>query len=132
MTQYYFITAYNFANNESGNSNLATFTPAGSPPPPPPPVETVSLTVVGNLATGPWGVEGSTTDPRDVMAILRLDGVVQHVEHYVPYSFPDDNGTTVRTGLFGTGSHTVEFVFYVEGTTTEIGRASVTVQQGSP
>ena len=25
----------------------------------------------------------------------------------------------------------VEFVFYVEGTTTELGRASVTVQEGS-
>jgi len=36
VTQYYFITAYDFANNESGASNLATFTPAGSPPPPPP------------------------------------------------------------------------------------------------
>jgi hypothetical protein len=35
VTQYYFITAYDSANNESGNSNLATFTPAGSPPPPP-------------------------------------------------------------------------------------------------
>ena len=29
------------------------------------------------------------------------------------------------------GSHIVEFVFYVEGTTTEIGRASVTVQEES-
>ena len=38
VTQYYFITAYDSANNESGNSNLATFTPSGSPPPPPPPV----------------------------------------------------------------------------------------------
>ncbi len=35
VTQYYFITAYDSANNESGSSNLATFTPAGSPPPPP-------------------------------------------------------------------------------------------------
>jgi len=34
-TQYYFITAYDFANNESGASNLATFTPSGSLPPPP-------------------------------------------------------------------------------------------------
>jgi hypothetical protein len=33
-TQYYFITAYDSANNESGASNLATFTPSGSPPPP--------------------------------------------------------------------------------------------------
>ena len=35
VTQYYFITAYDLANNESGSSNLATFTPAGSPPPAP-------------------------------------------------------------------------------------------------
>jgi len=35
VTQYYFITAYDFANNESGSSSLVTFTPAGSPPPPP-------------------------------------------------------------------------------------------------
>ena len=35
VTQYYFITAYDFANNESGSSSLAIFTPAGSPPPPP-------------------------------------------------------------------------------------------------
>lgn len=36
VTQYYFITAYDSANNESSASNLAIFTPAGSPPPPPP------------------------------------------------------------------------------------------------
>lgn len=30
-TQFYFITAYDSANNESGSSNLATFMPAGSP-----------------------------------------------------------------------------------------------------
>jgi hypothetical protein len=134
VPQYYLITAYDFANNESGSSNVVTFTPAGfpPPPPPPPPVGKVSLKVVGNPATGPWGVEGSTTDPRDVMATLRLDGVVYHVEHNAPYSFPGDNGTTTKTGLFGRGSHTVEFVFYVEGTTTEIGRVSMTVHEGIP
>ena len=45
---------------------------------------------------------------------------------------PGDNGTTVTTGRFGPWSHTVEFVFYEEGTTTEIGRASITVLEGSP
>jgi hypothetical protein len=35
VTQYYFITAYDFANNESSGSNVATVTPGGSPPPPP-------------------------------------------------------------------------------------------------
>jgi len=132
VTQYYFITAYDFANNESVASNLAGIVTAGSPPPPPPPVGTVSLKVVGNPATGPWGVEGFTSDPRNVMASIALDGVGHHIEHYVPYGFPDDNGTTATTALFGTGSHTVEFVFYLEGTTTEIGRASVTVREGSP
>lgn len=37
VTQYYFITAYDFANNESTESNLSTFTPAGTPPPVTPP-----------------------------------------------------------------------------------------------
>lgn len=35
VIQYYFITAYDIGNRESGSSNLATFIPAGSPPPPP-------------------------------------------------------------------------------------------------
>ena len=56
---------------------------------------------------------------------------MHHVENHAPYGFPDDNGTTATTGLFGSGSHTVEFVFYLQGTTTEIGRASVTVEEGS-
>lgn len=129
-TQYYFLTAHDFANNSSPESATTTFTPAGTPPPPPPPA--VSLKVVGDPATGPWGVEGSTTDLRDVMATVRLDGVVHHIENNTPYGFPSDNGTTATTGLFGTGSHTVEFVFYPQGTTSEIGRASVTVQEGSP
>jgi hypothetical protein len=100
------------------------------PPPPPPPVGTVTLTIVGNPATGPWGVRGSTTDLRDVMARVYLDQILHHLEHNAPYGFPGDNGTTATTGLFGTGTHTVEFVFYLEGTTTEIGRASLTVREG--
>ncbi len=35
VTQYYFITAYDNGNLESGSSNIATFIPAGSPPTPP-------------------------------------------------------------------------------------------------
>ena len=35
--QYYFVTAYDSANHESGASNLAVFIPVGSPPPPPTP-----------------------------------------------------------------------------------------------
>jgi hypothetical protein len=74
----------------------------------------------------------TATNPQDVMAHVRLDGVLQGVENYAPYSFPGDIGATVTTGRFGTGRHTVEFVFYLQGTTTEIGRASVTVEEGNP
>ena len=71
----------------------------------------MSLKVVGNPAAGPWGMEGFTTDPRNVMLTARLDGVVHHVEHTArPMASPSD-GTTTTTGLFGIGSHTVEFIF---------------------
>jgi hypothetical protein len=58
------------------------------------------------------------------MAHVRLDGVMQYVEYNAPYDF--------FKKLYGTGRHTVEFVFYLQNTTTEIGRASVTVQEGTP
>ena len=38
VTQYYFVTAYDLSNNESGGSNVATYIPAGASPTPPPPV----------------------------------------------------------------------------------------------
>ncbi|MBY0246215.1 MAG: hypothetical protein K2Q17_01005 [Nitrospiraceae bacterium] len=37
VTQYYVLTAYDLANNESSESAVAAYTPAGAPPPPPPP-----------------------------------------------------------------------------------------------
>jgi hypothetical protein len=124
VTRYYFTTAYDFSNRESGSSNLVTFLPAGSPPPPPPTMGNVSLTVVGNPATGPWGANATTTNTQDVMAHVRLDGVLQNVENHAPYDF--------FPRLYGTGPHTVEFVFYLQGTTSEIGRASITVMEGNP
>jgi hypothetical protein len=129
VTTYYFTTAYDFANNESNSSSYVTFTVAGSTTTAT--VAAVSLTVVGNPATGPWGVSATTTSTQDVMANVFLDGKLHHVENTAPWSFPGDNGTTVTTALFGNGTHTVEFVFYLQNTTTEIGRASVIVLQGT-
>jgi len=51
VTQYYFITAYDSANNESSASNLATFTPVGAPPPVMPPVIGASPTSLSFAAT---------------------------------------------------------------------------------
>ena len=96
--------------------------PSAPAAPSAPPKGTVSLTVVGDPSTGPWGVNATTTSTQDVMADVRLDGVKHHVEYDAPYDlFPN---------LYGTGSHAVEFVFYLQGTTSEIGRASITVKEG--
>ena len=131
VTKYYYITAYDSANLESGASNVVTVVPAGSQPAPPPAIKSLNLTVVGTPMLGSWAVEGVTTDVRDLMATVYLDGKVYGTDHAAPYSFPPSTGMTT-TGKFGVGTHTVEFVFYLEGTTTEIGRANVTVQEGPP
>ena len=52
VTQYYFITAYDSANNESSGSNVATFTPAGSSPPPPATVVPITLGATSSSAMG--------------------------------------------------------------------------------
>jgi len=133
VTQTYFITAFDSKNNESGSSNVVTYTVAGSTPPPstPPPVGSVKLTVIGTPSTGAWGVSGTVSDMRDLMATVKLDGAVHHTENLAPWSFPADDGVSVTIGKFGNGSHTVEFIFYLQDTTTEVGRATVTVQEGS-
>jgi hypothetical protein len=128
--QYYFVTAHDLANNESVISSLATFRPAEVPAPPPP-VGTVRLTIVGDPATSAWGVTGTVADTRDVMADIFLDGVLHHTDNTAPYGFPEDNGTTAIPARFGNGPHTVLFVFKLEGTTTELGQASMTVQEGN-
>ncbi|HKQ35457.1 MAG TPA: hypothetical protein VJT11_09165 [Nitrospiraceae bacterium] len=128
--QYYFVTAHDQANNESGISSVATFRPAGSPPPPPP-MGTVRLTMVGNPATSAWGVTGTVADSRDVMADVYHDGRLIRTEHSAPYCNFAETSNACGTGSLGTGQHTVQFVFKLEGTATEIGRASMTVQEGN-
>jgi hypothetical protein len=133
VTQSYFITAFDSKNNESGSSNVVIYTVSGgsTTPPPTTPIGSVQLTVVGTPSTGPWGVSAVISDTRALSATVRLDGSVHHTENTAPWSFPGDNGVSVTTAKFGNGSHTVEFIFYLQGTTTEVGRASVTVQEGS-
>lgn len=126
VTHHYFITAFDVVNNESLASNVVTFTPGTPIPRSVPALKTVTFTLFGNPITGPWGVNGITSDLRDVMVKIYLDGEEHHIEHSAPYSFPDEKG-----GTFGIGWHSVEFVFYLEGTTTEIGRFSTRVKEGN-
>jgi hypothetical protein len=113
------VSVYYRLHNDGGDSNVYGYVlPVVTPPP-----STITLTVVGDPATGPWGVTATTTDTRDVMAQVRLDGLTKYIENFAPYDF--------APGLYGAGSHLVEFIFYLQDTTTEIGRASVTVTEGS-
>src|SRR5688572_7490150 len=106
----------------------------GNPSPPPspePPVGPVSLTIVGNPATSRWGVAGTVADSRDVMADVYHDGRLIRTEHSPPYCNFSEASGTCGTGSLGTGSHTRQIAIKLEGTTTEIGRASMTVQEGN-
>jgi hypothetical protein len=60
-----------FSYTHENGSNLLTFTPQTAAPVP----ALANLTmVIGNPILATWGVEGSTTDLRDVMATVYLDG----------------------------------------------------------
>jgi hypothetical protein len=69
VTQHYFVTAYDFANNESTESNLATFTPTGSPPPVVPPVIGASPTSLSFTAT-----QGGANPPTQAVNISNVGG----------------------------------------------------------
>jgi len=137
-TKYYYITAYDTANLQSGPSNVVTYTPGGTSggttsggTTTTNALANVKLTVLGTPALGAWGVEGVTTDLRNVMATIYVDGKVYWTDHDPAYSFPATSTSyTIANAKLGNGLHTVEFVFYLEGTSTEIGRANVTVQEG--
>src|SRR4029077_3947495 len=67
-TQYYFITAYDFSNNESSPSNLATFTPAGTSPP-------VALPAIGASPTSiSFAVTQGVTPATQTLSISNTGG----------------------------------------------------------
>lgn len=69
VTQYYFITAYDSANNESSESSFATFTPAGSPPPVAPPAIGASPTSLSFSAT-----QGGADPATQAISVSNLGG----------------------------------------------------------
>ena len=90
----------------------------------------VTLSLVGNPSTGPYTVVAVPSDTRDVQVTVNVDGKGHHLEHATPYSLFDDIGGTPNLGTLGAGTHTVEFVFSLEGTSTEVGRASMVINEG--
>ncbi|TKS61661.1 MAG: hypothetical protein EWM72_00409 [Nitrospira sp.] len=114
VIQYYVITAYDFANNES------------SDPPPSPPAATVRLTVLGSPNLGePWTVQATTNASGTVSLEVRINGALDHTEMQSPYcAFGDTNGTCTRVQR-PSGTYTVEFRVMSSG--TEVARQSVVV-----
>ena len=93
VVQYYVITAYNFKNNESSPSHVATYLPAGASSPPP--ATTVSLTVLGspNLSQ-PWAVQAVTNVSGTVSVQFWVNGVLARTEDTSPYcAFGDTSGS---------------------------------------
>lgn len=77
VVQYYVVTAYDFANNESGQSNVTTYIPpGGSPPPPPPPPPTVPAPAIGAspLALSFSVQQGSGNPPSQSLNISNIGG----------------------------------------------------------
>jgi len=124
VIQYYLITAYDFANNESNESTVATYIPAGTPPPPA--SATVSLTVVGSPTSGqPWSVQGTTNAAGTVSMQVWINGVLDRTEAVAPYCAFGDNGTACTTVLKPYGTYTMEFRALSNG--LEVARQAVVV-----
>ncbi|MGQ0666432.1 MAG: hypothetical protein ACT4O4_05300 [Nitrospiraceae bacterium] len=141
VVQYYVITAYDFTNNESGESNIAVYTPASAPPtpppappvtpppvppPPPPPASSVSLTVLGSPNLGqPWSVQATTNAGGSLSIEIWINGTLDHVERTSPYcAFGDSNGSCLLVQR-PPGTYNVEF--RVLSGSTELARQSVLV-----
>ena len=132
VVQHYVVTAYNSANIESGPSNVATYTPAGTTPPPaetsPPP--TVTLTVLGSPTSGqPWTVQAYPANVAGTVSVeYWINNTLDHMENYAPYCpfEGDDDGTYCVTKLRPFGSYTIEARVRSNG--TEVARQAITVQ----
>ena len=124
VIQYYLITAYDFANNESTDSSVATYIPAGTPPPPA--SATVNLTVVGSPTLGqPWSVQATTNAAGTVSMQVWINGILDHTEGISPFCGFGDNGTACTTVLKPYGTYTMEFRALSNG--VEVARQAIVV-----
>ena len=93
VTQHYFITAYDFANNESAGSAVATFTPVGSAPPVAPPAIGASPTRLSFTAT-----QGGADPATQSISVSNLGGGTP------TWAVSSDSTWMSRTPNSGTGN----------------------------
>ncbi|MCS6304209.1 MAG: hypothetical protein H8K07_11165 [Nitrospira sp.] len=132
VVQYYVITAYNSANIESSASNVATYTPAGTPPPAAgtSTLPTVTLTVLGSPTSGqPWTVQAYPANVAGTVSVeYWINNSLDHMENVAPYCPFDgaDDGTHCVTRLRPFGSYTIEARVRSNG--IEVARQAMVVQ----
>jgi len=93
VTEYYFVTAYDFANNESAGSAVATFTPVGSAPPVAAPAIGASPTSLSFTAT-----QGGADPATQAISVSNLGGGTP------TWGVSSDSAWMSRTPNSGTGT----------------------------
>lgn len=119
VTQYYFVTAYDFANNESGGSNVVTYTPAGSPPPVVPPAIGASPASLSFAAT-----QGGTDPATQTLSINNTGGGT------LSWTASDNAAWLTLSPTSGTGDGAV--TLSVSTGTLAVGSYSGTVTMNAP
>jgi hypothetical protein len=118
----YEVTAFDSSGNESPRSLRVCKSIA--PP-------TVTLTVVGSPATGPWAVSSTVSVQESVRADIYDGDSLLTTDYVAPYcSFGDDTTGCILRRM-GAGPHTIEFRFFHTATDLELGRGRVTVVEGA-
>jgi hypothetical protein len=154
VVQFYVITAYDFANNESFESSVAIYTPAAptptptpppapppSPPPTPPPTPTptpepppsasVTLNVLGAPNLGePWTVQAAVNASGPISVEVRINGALDHTERQQPFCAFGESSGSCRRVQRPPGTYDVEFRVLSSG--TELARQSITVTAAAP
>lgn len=115
VTQYYFITAYDMANNESAGSSLATYIPAGIPPPVALPVIGASPTSLAFVAT-----QGGTSPVTQTVSLSNQGGGT------LTWTASDDMPWLTLSPASGTGNGAVTLT--VNSSTLTAGSYSATVR----
>ena len=125
VTQYYAVTAYDLANNESSLSNAVTYLPAGASPPPP--AATVSLTVLGSPNLNqPWAVQATTNAAGTVSMPVWINSALDHIEHYSLWCAFGDAGGPCHRIQNPPGYYTIEFRVLSNG--IEVARQALVVR----
>lgn len=103
IVQYYVVTAYDFANNESPESGVATYTPAGSPSPTPTPTPIPPTTPPPAIGASPIALTFSSQQGSGNPASQRLN-ISNTGGGTLTWTASENSGWLALSPASGTGS----------------------------